>query len=417
MNRIDFLRNKFVMSTGEMMVDKPIKKRGRPRKNPIILETREKKNKISPQKFEMLLNSDPSSNKQYLQWLIYLTLKDNLQEEDLHKASQYLNTLYKYKNKLSSENRDINRYKDVKQFFQMIEDFINQHEGLLESKNQTLKRIKEEGAEVWYEDEQYKIISILNFEGSKLYGLNTKWCTTQEHYYKSYTSRGDLYVVIDKTTKNSIIHKHQFHFEDNLLCDAKDSVVAMEEYFTQHPKVLEVFAAMNKPFSFLLKLKYGFPIEDVHRIIKGDFTFTSDIQINKFENFIIEGNLEIDGSNTNLKALKDIYVSGDLIIHEDCALEILEGKITVMGNIIAKNSNLVYLPKGLKVGKSLIINKSEKITHLPENSEIGGMVFASKCTALTHIPDNIKIKHNLYIKETSIKKIQKLPLVNGKIFV
>ncbi len=59
------------------------------------------------------------------------------------------------------------------------------------------KEIKDQVIKV-FEDEKWLIVVPKTFAASKLYGMNTKWCTTQKTYYNNYNRNGFLFYVIDK---------------------------------------------------------------------------------------------------------------------------------------------------------------------------------------------------------------------------
>jgi hypothetical protein len=78
---------------------------------------------------------------------------------------------------------------------------------------------------VQYEDDEWIVITPNSYEASVYWGDGTEWCTAykdDDYYYKSYSSKGPLYINIDKFN-DSI--KYQFHFETDSFMDEYDSEI------------------------------------------------------------------------------------------------------------------------------------------------------------------------------------------------
>ena len=78
---------------------------------------------------------------------------------------------------------------------------------------------------VQYEDDEWIVITPNSYEASVYWGDDSEWCTAykdDDYYYKSYSSKGPLYINIDKLN-NSI--KHQFHFETESFMDKYDEEI------------------------------------------------------------------------------------------------------------------------------------------------------------------------------------------------
>lgn len=88
------------------------------------------------------------------------------------------------------------------------------------------RQIKRNGAEVVYEDAQFIVIHTKTREANRLYGKGTKWCTAarENNLFRSYHTRGKLYIIIDKNTKA----KYQFHFESKSYKDAANVSLTRE---------------------------------------------------------------------------------------------------------------------------------------------------------------------------------------------
>ena len=131
-----------------------------------------------------------------------------------------LTKFIKYKSKLPIEKRDINKFNSVSELYSLIQTLEN--EGVKSQKD-----VKKEGAEVVYEDDEWKIVIPRTEEASCIYGANTKWCTAgrENNMFKYYNDDGPLYVNINTVTGE----KYQFHFESRSFMDAEDEVISPKE--------------------------------------------------------------------------------------------------------------------------------------------------------------------------------------------
>jgi hypothetical protein len=100
-------------------------------------------------------------------------------------------------------NPDISQYKD----FNQINDAVKEAEEKVRLKELEKQVIK------LYDDDEWSVVIPLSFEASKIYGANTKWCTTQERhwndYYKTYKL---IYIQNKKTNEKYAVSRH---WEDN----------------------------------------------------------------------------------------------------------------------------------------------------------------------------------------------------------
>lgn len=88
------------------------------------------------------------------------------------------------------KNSDISTYVGFEQMrveVKLADDIVKQKE----FEKQTIKI---------YEEGQWLALIPLSFEASKLYGSNTKWCTTQEKYWNEYIKHSKLIYIINRST-------------------------------------------------------------------------------------------------------------------------------------------------------------------------------------------------------------------------
>lgn len=264
-SRIDFLKNDFTerigrkydkfikfYSKGDWSVDKEPDKFIKnilwneklviTKGNKIVSKERFLK-EVAVKLFADLDKSDPTENKQYLNWLINIFLAGNLPTEDFYKAHEVLTLLNKNKDKLPVEQRNINSFTDIPSIAAVVEKFNNTELTGAEKE----KLIKLEGAEQVYDDENWKIIIPKTKDAACLYGKSTKWCTaaTGNDYnrFEYYNKQGPLYILIDKRIKDDrdVMKKLQFHFESNQFMDTLDRQINVTKFFKANPDLMAFF--------------------------------------------------------------------------------------------------------------------------------------------------------------------------------
>ena len=220
-------------------------------------------NQIPEEEFREIVAADPTSGEdkmgKYSKWLLALYTGGNLKLEDLYKATEYLTTFHKYKNKL--ERKDIGQYKSLQDLFQSIEPYADNTQAA--SHKEELRKIKE-GAEKVYEDDEWLVIIPKTQEAAIEYGKGTQWCTAatgSRNYFDDYNRQGPLYININK--KNG--EKYQFHFETNSFMDASDSPIESAYEIGLSDGLLE-FYKENKPKGYLSLLGGGEPDEILYQV-------------------------------------------------------------------------------------------------------------------------------------------------------
>ena len=111
----------------------------------------------------------------------------------------------------------------------------NQYKEFELSNRQKKQQIRND-AELFYEDDNWKVIIPKIEEASCLYGANTKWCTMgkEDNMFNEYNSRGSLYIFINKKDNE----KYQLHFESNQFMNKLNQRVSKIEFFDNLPKQL-----------------------------------------------------------------------------------------------------------------------------------------------------------------------------------
>lgn len=100
-------------------------------------------------------------------------------------------------------NPDISQYEDFNEIGVAVEE-ADEKVKMKELEKQVIKL---------YNSNEWSVVIPLSYESSKTYGVNTKWCTTQETYWNDYYKRYKLiYIQNKKTNEKYAVSRH---FEDN----------------------------------------------------------------------------------------------------------------------------------------------------------------------------------------------------------
>ena len=169
-------------------------------------------------------------NKGYFTWLYNLIRTNKLKEEDFYKAKEYLNLFDKFINRIPVEFRDINKFKNLNDLYDVVQEFEGGEETIPTSNKDEIRQIKQNEIDKVYEDDEWLIMIPKTERASCLIGKGTKWCTAAEesnNMFDSHHSQGPLYVMVDKYNDT----KYQLHFESNQLMDATDRPVPASYFF------------------------------------------------------------------------------------------------------------------------------------------------------------------------------------------
>lgn len=157
------------------------------------------KYRVQKRSADALKKIDPTDSGKYLDWLFkmkFVKRGDKYYVSDTFPANYHVEVTrilrWMEKNgnnpKFKTEYKDINYFKTPKSLLDTIGPLC------VPSK----KEIKDQVDKV-FENDKFLIVVPKSFDASKLYGMNTKWCTTQKTYYDQYNRNGFLFYVVDKT--------------------------------------------------------------------------------------------------------------------------------------------------------------------------------------------------------------------------
>lgn len=226
-----------------------------------------------PEYSELALSVEDYSkgNNKYLIW-IAKQLKSGNNVSDIAGSLKFF-----HENTQRFEEKDINKYKDLKDLENLIKEM-----GL--SKRQEREKDKE-NSKIIFENDDFLCIRVDDKSAMILYGANTKWCTTMKNqtYYEEYVTRGnDFYILIVKnsnaasSSKYAIVRRSLLDFE---IYDANDS---RSRSFTESEEdnlraVVQAIVIDKPPKNYLRQVYNGFiPTDEALEWLKTQSSVTCE---------------------------------------------------------------------------------------------------------------------------------------------
>ena len=192
---------------------------------------------------------DPTTNKQYVQWLAKMYANTNVKLEDLISTTkEYLTKfeILKRKKLIKPPANDINRYPSVNNFMDVLDTYDLPEEDVPVKKG--------ESKEV-YKDADVRIIVPENEDAACYYGRGTRWCTaaTQgSNYFNQYHRDGPLYILLP-TKPEYEGEKYQLHFPSGQFMDETDEGVDLVKLLTtRFPNLVDFFKQVEPEIKDLL---------------------------------------------------------------------------------------------------------------------------------------------------------------------
>lgn len=243
--------------------------------NESLLDVRQKNaSNLSDTQFNTLMKYDPNlyavqtSNddlknypESYMRWLIMMNSKGELKSlspNDVRESLKKFDIAKKRRNLLP--NNDINSYKSIESLNNAIDNIsanltINQKNKDAKRNQKDLQSEKEPGmymngaVELLFNGNKWEVWTPHTFEGSKALRRGADWCTGGDNcsYYDNYTSRGTLYVIINK---NNPEDKYQLFVSDHNNKDRefRDSVndsLRFREFCFSNPELQKFFMTQD----------------------------------------------------------------------------------------------------------------------------------------------------------------------------
>jgi hypothetical protein len=189
--------------------------------------------------------ADPTTNKQYVQWIVRQFTKKAMKFEDLYKLKEELTVFFKTKgqHKRLGINSDINAY-DWKTLAVQAKKLGSTD---IEADGAEDTATNVEGAKVLHDGPTGTLTVPQTEAASCELGKGTKWCTAgqERNQFDYYNNMGPLYIWNDKKLKK----KFQLHFETGQFMDAQDNPVGddMLTYLSKKNPVTSKLFAQKSP--------------------------------------------------------------------------------------------------------------------------------------------------------------------------
>lgn len=379
--------------------------------------------KLTDEELKSLLEIDPTKQKKYVGWMAKKWIEGGKQEADAKQLADYIPTYDKLISTNKIDERDINKFKAIKDLVDKIE--VIQSTG----QDRTTSSL-EKDADVILDNEDLLIMSPHTHEASRKLGLSvfahrkckggkdSAWCTTYKSpdHFNDYYYDDKVTFYYTKVLSQDIMEKLQQAFPKRYQAmvviafavipqgkkalidayDGKDKRLQKKDLskvieilgVSQYLKPARVEGRENTKLQVLLSKikKYA----DTGAKDEQDFDFTEiKIPFTLPENLtVINGSLDL--TNSNIDRLPP-------------NLQSVKGQLDVSGTKIKE------LPSSLKFVESLYIieyTKTSGLTKLPENF---------KCDRLAIVGSNIsEIPASIKVKDLSIRynnKIKSLPSI------
>jgi len=201
--------------------------------------------------FDQIVMADPLSLSgdsgikrigKYAKLLINLFRKKGLKLEDLPRAKEYLEYVYKH-----SVALDVNKIKSLTDLYDVVKNYYTKDTKDLGS---IISALNEKEYKEIFRGRKFTIFTPLTERASCTLGVNTEWCTTwgpeslnpkhkdRGSLFSRYHNQGPLYILISDSDVND---KYQFHFESKQYMDREDKRIDVTEFLNENPDVKNFF--------------------------------------------------------------------------------------------------------------------------------------------------------------------------------
>lgn len=237
-----------------------------------IAEVRKHYPEISDADFNSIIRLDPTFNRnrdsvgKYAKWLLNLEKQGKL--VNVEHITDLLTRFENNKNNL--KNKDIMTFRSIEEVDQMLDDpnsykELSNRQKLRQTQNKVRKTDVNKDADLVYEDDKWQVWVPNTYEASCKLGKDTSWCTastSSDYYYDSYTSRGKLYININKKVENQEPAKIQIHLESRSFMDEFDDAISFQSLMKEN----EGLASFYKPLVIAIMKKDGLSVSNLINI-------------------------------------------------------------------------------------------------------------------------------------------------------
>ena len=178
----------------------------------------------------------------YAKLLINLYRKKGLKLEDLPRAKEYLEYVYKHNVAL-----DVNKIKSLTDLYDVVKNYYTRDTKDLGS---IISALNEKEYKELFRGRKFTIFTPFTERASCTLGVNTEWCTTwgpeslnpkhkdRGSLFNRYHTQGPLYILISDSDVND---KYQFHFESKQYMDRDDKRIDVTEFLNENPDIKNFF--------------------------------------------------------------------------------------------------------------------------------------------------------------------------------
>lgn len=193
-----------------------------------------------PMILQFIENKDPTTNKQYTQWLSRVYCKGGVRLEDLNRHNLLgVFDLGKRRRMIPQALADINRYPTYKAFEDMMDEIDVK---AIETPDEG--ELQKGTAETLLNTPECRVVYPKDQEAAIYYGQGTKWCTaaTKSHnYFDQYNRQGPMYILLPKNPEYEG-EKYQLHFPSQQFMDKNDDQFPLDQLLkSRFPSVAEFF--------------------------------------------------------------------------------------------------------------------------------------------------------------------------------
>lgn len=207
---------------------------------------------ISDNIFYKIVKSDPKTKikngnikkiGKYSKLLLKLYRDGNLKLEDLPKATEYLEAIYK-----KQVGLDINKIDSLNDIYDLIKnELISDNEVDV---NKLVNYLDEDSYNLKYNGDNWYIFVPNTEKAACVLGSGSQWCTAwgkhslnpkykdRASHFKQHHNSGPLYILINKKD-NSL--KYQFHFQTEQYMDSSDREINISNFLKENKEILHYF--------------------------------------------------------------------------------------------------------------------------------------------------------------------------------
>jgi hypothetical protein len=199
---------------------------------------------------EYLERGDPTPHKEYTPAIAKMYANGQSKMEDIVSTlADYLTKFdrLKRKKKIQPPRNDFNRYRNLEDFYDVVDEYPDEEEVKPETK---------QNAQELYRDNRLIVTVPRDVAAACYYGQGTRWCTAgkNNNMYDYYT-KGDrpLYIIIPRQPAHAG-EKYQFHFETKQFMNEQDHQIGMDgiaKLVQRFPELTKILQAPAEKYSIM----------------------------------------------------------------------------------------------------------------------------------------------------------------------